>query len=96
MTSKEKIEKAWELVNSKHIETNDEIQLVRFAVRTARELVERDTAKKPYDIFYNHKNKYKRLYTCPYCRNVCLKKYQNERQLNNYCGDCGQKIDWSE
>lgn len=46
MTSKEKIDKAWELVNSKYIETNDEIQLVRFAVRMARELVERDTPMK--------------------------------------------------
>ena len=43
MTSKEKIEKAWELVNSKHIETNEEIQLVRYAVRIARDLVGRDT-----------------------------------------------------
>lgn len=42
----EKIDKAWELVNSKHIETNEEIQLVRFAVKTARELVERDTPMK--------------------------------------------------
>jgi hypothetical protein len=33
MTSKEKIKKAWELVNSKYIETNDEIQLIRYAVR---------------------------------------------------------------
>jgi thymidylate synthase len=40
MTSKEKIEKAWELVNDKHVETNDEIQLVRYAVRAARELVD--------------------------------------------------------
>lgn len=46
MTSKEKIEKAWELVNSKHIETNDEIQLIRYAVRIARDLVDRDTPKK--------------------------------------------------
>ena len=46
MTSKEKIEKAWELVNSKYIETNDEIQLVRYAVRIARDLSGRDIPKK--------------------------------------------------
>lgn len=66
------------------------------AYETISKAVERDTARKPYDISFDHKREEKRLYTCPHCRNMCLKKWQNERQINNFCGDCGQRIDWSE
>ena len=79
MTSKEKIEKAWELVNSKHIETNDEIQLIRYAVRMARELVERDTPKKVYSTDYHY---------CPNCNTQYLTEYQK------CCDWCGQRLDW--
>lgn len=81
MTSKEKIEKAWELVNSKHIETNDEIQLIRYAVRRARELAERDTPKKVYSTDY---------YYCPNCDTHYLTEYQK------FCDWCGQRLDWKE
>lgn len=90
MTSKEKIETAWELVNSKHIETNDEIQLVRFAVRMARELIERDTPMKVIKTpdWYYH---------CPMCEeevDVSNTAYEC-RQIYRYCYHCGQRLDWS-
>lgn len=87
MTSKEKIEKAWELVNSKHIETNDEIQLVRYAVRTARELVERDTPKK---VCYDNVGRSE----CPSCDMSYL--YNGRMNRNKYCGYCGQRLDWGK
>ena len=43
MTSKEKaieaIEKAWEIINDKQPETTEEINVIRFAVNTARQLI---------------------------------------------------------
>jgi tRNA(Ile2) C34 agmatinyltransferase TiaS len=87
MTSKEKIEKAWELVNDKHVETNDEIQLVRYAVRTARELVERDTPKK---VEIGTSKNYK-FPICPNCKVELNGVYRNK-----YCKKCGQRLDWRE
>ena len=85
MTNKEKTEKAWELVNGKHIETNDEIQLVRYAVRIARELAERDTPKR---IKYENNG-------IPYCA-VCERSYLRDVRgnQNRFCGYCGQRLDW--
>lgn len=88
MTSKEKIEKAWELVNSKHIETNDEIQLVRYAVRMARDLVERDKPKIPnYKVTLDGDVNY----SCPVCR--CTLNL-NLPEING-CPKCLQRLDWS-
>lgn len=80
MTSKEKIEKAWELINSKHIETNDEIQIVRYAVRIARELVERDAPMLPLV--------FKDSIDCPKCRSYVFPPHE-------FCENCGQRLDWS-
>ena len=87
MTNKEKIEKAWELVNSKHIETNDEIQLIRYAVRIARELGDRDIPMK-----VKHENN-----GIPYCA-VCERSYLRDVRgnQNRFCGYCGQRLDWKE
>ena len=86
MTSKEKIEKAWELVNDKHVETNDEIQLVRYAVRTARELVERDTPMLPIKLKWNNTENY--YYVCPKCEEMVA------RDDEVFCQDCGQRLLW--
>lgn len=47
MTDKEKaieaIEKAWEIINDKQPETTEEINLIRFAVNTARQLISKPT-----------------------------------------------------
>ena len=87
MTSKEKIEKAWELVNDKHVETNEEIQLIRYAVRMARALAERDT---PMKIKCENNG-------IPYCA-VCERSYLRDVRgnQNRFCGYCGQRLDWSE
>ncbi len=87
MTSKEKIEKAWELVNDKHVETNDEIQLIRYVVRIARELEERNTPKK---IEYENNG-------IPYCA-VCERSYLRDVRgnQNRFCGYCGQRLDWGK
>ena len=47
MTSKTKaieaIEKAWEIINDKQPETTEEINVIRFAVNTARQLILKPT-----------------------------------------------------
>lgn len=88
MASKEKIEKAWELVNSKHVETNEEIQLVRYAVRTARELTERDTPMLPIKLKWENTENY--YYVCPKCEEEVA------RMDEVFCQDCGQRLDWRE
>lgn len=61
-----------------------------------QELVEKsfgkETPKKPL------RNKLdKGLYTCPTCVNACLEEFApNGRNTNNYCYNCGQKLDWSD
>ena len=62
-------------------------------VEECREAVEKQKPKKPR---LNYKPKFfgKATYTCPKCGNICLEKFANERQNNNYCWDCGQKIDF--
>ena len=62
-------------------------------VEECREAVEKQNPKKPK---LNYKSKFfgKATYTCPKCGNACLEKFANERQNNNYCWDCGQKIDF--
>ena len=49
-------------------------------LRVFRELVERDTPKKPYEKGY---------YYCPNCDNHYLHRYVS------YCDSCGQRLDWS-
>ena len=88
MTSKEKIEKAWELVNDKHVETNDELQLVRYAVRTARELAERDTPMLPIKLKWKNTENY--YYICPKCEEMVAASFEV------FCQDCGQRLDWRE
>lgn len=88
MTSKEKIEQAWELVNSKHIETNEEIQLVRYAVRMARDLVGRDTPMIPIKLKWKNTENY--YYVCPKCEELVA------RTDEVFCQDCGQRLDWSK
>ena len=103
MTSKEKIEKAWELVNSKHIETNDEIQTVRFAIRVARELIEKDIHKKiikeTISRYIDVEDYYKvDCYKCPCCEKLVLYDRFQDITLhakNNHCQHCGQLLDWS-
>lgn len=62
-------------------------------VEECRKAVEKQKAKKPR---LNYKPKFfgNATYTCPKCGNICLEKFANERQNNNYCWDCGQKIDF--
>ena len=62
-------------------------------VEECREAVAKQKPNKPK---LNYKSKFfgKATYTCPKCGNACLEKFANERQNNNYCWDCGQKIDF--
>ena len=62
-------------------------------VEECREAVEKQKPKKPR---LNYKPKFfgNATYTCPKCGNICLEKFANDRQNNNYCWDCGQKIDF--
>lgn len=57
-------------------------------IEPLRELIEKATPKKPLEA-PEHWNKY--YWVCPTCEKL------NPRVFNlNYCGYCGQKIDWSE
>ena len=89
MTSKEKIEKAWELVNSKHIETNDEIQLVRYAIRAARYLADKNTPKK----VRTGTSKHFKFPICPNCKVELNGVYKH---ATKYCRKCGQRLEWEE
>ena len=62
-------------------------------VEECREAVEKQKPKKPR---LNYKPKFfgKSTYTCPRCGNCCLEEFANERQNNNYCWDCGQRLDF--
>lgn len=57
-------------------------------IEPLRELIEKATPKKPLEA-QEQWNKY--YWVCPTCEKL------NPRVFNlNYCGYCGQKIDWSE
>ena len=62
-------------------------------VEECREAVEKQKPKKPR---LNYKPKFfgKSTYTCPRCGNCRLEEFANERQNNNYCWDCGQRLDF--
>ena len=64
-------------------------------VKECREAVEKQKPKKP-KLKYKPRFLGKTMYTCPNCGNCCLEEFANERQRNNYCWDCGQKLDWNE
>lgn len=64
-------------------------------VEECREAVEKQKAKKP-KLKYKPRFLGKTMYTCPNCGNCCLEEFANERQRNNYCWDCGQKLDWNK
>ena len=78
------------------IKALEEIQQYRAvgSVEECWEAVEMRKEKKPK--LNNKRFLGKDTYTCQRCGNVCLTKYANERQNNNFCWDCGQAIDWSE
>ena len=77
------------------IEALKEIQQYREigTVEECREAVEKQKPKKPR---LNYKPKFfgKSTYTCPRCGNCRLEEFANERQNNNYCWDCGQRLDF--
>lgn len=64
-------------------------------VEECRGAMEKQKAKKP-KLKYKPRFLGKTMYTCPNCGNCCLEEFANERQRNNYCWDCGQKLDWNE
>lgn len=64
-------------------------------VEECREGVEKQKPKNP-KLRYKPRFLGKTMYTCPKCGNCCLEEFANERQRNNYCWDCGQKLNWDE
>lgn len=79
------------------IEALKEVQQYREigTVEECRKAVEKQKAKEP-KLKYKPRFLGKTTYTCPNCGNCCLEEFANERQRNNYCWDCGQKLDWDE
>ena len=68
----------------------EEIQQYRAigTVEEFRELKEKATAKKPTDVRYFGEAGYY-IGLCPTCKNGNNSEYE-------YCGDCGQKLQWFE
>ena len=62
-------------------------------VEECRGAMEKQKAKKP-KLKYKPRFLGKTMYTCPNCGNCCLEEFANERQNNNYCWDCGQRLDF--
>lgn len=61
-----------------------------------QELVEKETPKKPYyeaDGYANGIPVYDMAY-CPNCNNL-FEEYENNGWGENYCHNCGQRLDWS-
>lgn len=87
MTSKEMLKKAWDLIHDKYPENNDEIQLVRYAIKMAMNLAERNTPMKPTQ----DNSHVFRQYNCKVC-NSRLDIPQLKEV--NFCPKCGQRLDW--
>ena len=89
MTSKEALKKAWDLVHDKYPENNEEIQLVRHAIKTAMELEERNTPMQVQIKYSVHKYTYiLERQQCPNCSKPIIYSQPN------YCGHCGQRLNW--
>lgn len=58
------------------------------AVFKLQELVSKATPKKPIDM---SKESYDTIGVCPNCGTWCYMEYHSE-----YCGECGQSLDWSK
>lgn len=84
LSSKEKIEKAWNLVHEKYPNNNEEIQLVRYGLRQALYMIEKEIPKAVLN------TKYLEVYRCPFCES------QLQHQESRYCENCGQRIKWQE
>lgn len=102
MTSKEMLKKAWDLIHNKYPENNDEIQLVRYAIKMAMNLAERNTPmkviKKVEKKYVDTYDFYERdIYRCGSCKKVLLvDRYQKlqDNEKTNFCSHCGQRLDW--
>lgn len=77
------------------IEALKEIQQYR-EIGTVEECQEAREKQKPKRPRLNYKPKFfgRATYTCPRCGNCRLEEFANERQNNNYCWDCGQRLDF--
>lgn len=89
MVNKEALKKAWDLVHDKYPDNNDEIQLVRHAIKTAMELEERNTPMQVQIKYSVHKYAYiLERQECPNCSKPIIYSQPN------YCGHCGQRLNW--
>ena len=77
-------------LQKKDIEVYEEIQQYRAigTVSEFRELKEKATPKKPIDVRYFGEAGYY-IGLCPTCKSGNNSEYE-------YCGDCGQKLQWFE
>lgn len=64
-------------------------------IKIVQELVDKEVPMKPIEDFEEeecyHEGEYERIYfhLCPVCG-----KFVHQRYHENYCGNCGQKLDW--
>ena len=64
------------------------------------ETLDKQIPKKPIcETVDENENEYEfEHYMCPNCKNILHQRYKKSRELmrykQNYCHDCGQKLDW--
>lgn len=61
-------------------------------VEQCREAVERQKPKRPVDKFTGNEW----VCECPVCRGITDMPYEVDVRCIQYCGWCGQRLDWSE
>lgn len=91
--TREKLQEVWDLVHSKYPENNEEIQKVRFAVKVAMDLAEKDTPETPIGIQREFGDL---VASCPNCELPIVNVWSNTEFKPNYCHFCGQRLEWSK
>lgn len=67
-------------------------QVLRDAIDVAIQALEKQIPKRPIEIFTG--NEY--ICECPVCKGITDTPNEVEIECIQYCGWCGQKLDWSE
>lgn len=63
-----------------------------YYIDNMQELVDRATPMKPKEEKLEISNE--KIFVCPNCRAIAFMEYEFDKE--NYCGNCGQALDWSE
>lgn len=65
--------------------------VIEEAMETIRDVVAKQTPKKVMPSCYSSTFK-----KCPQCNRIVIDSGTNNGYMNSYCGQCGQRLDWSD